>query len=92
MLRLQELVAKGDKMAVRTDPTVKILASTGEQLLREQVAARHSNQGIRRKDQKKVLGANGESDLSEVFEIYMSVDTSHLFIFCTYYTVIDYSE
>ena len=50
MLRLQELVAKGDKMAVRTDPTVKILASTGEQLLREQVAARHSNRGIRRKD------------------------------------------
>ena len=56
MLRLEELVAKGEKMVVRADPTVKTLASTGEQLSREQVAARHSNRGIRRKDHIVPLG------------------------------------
>ena len=34
VLRLEELVTKGEKMLVRADPTVKTLASAGEQLSR----------------------------------------------------------
>ena len=50
MLRLEESVTKGEKMLVRADPNVKTLASAGEQLSRGEIAARHRNRRIRRKE------------------------------------------
>ena len=46
MVRLEKLVAGRVKLIMERDDNVKTLASTGEQLSREEVDARHSSRGV----------------------------------------------